>query len=82
MLASVVPVETACTWLLPTQHLHLLFQLSNEERIKNITHWTLFNYYNSSGWNESVPRPPLHPADVPRGSCWETAVGIVSSYAL
>nr|XP_020029449.1 transmembrane channel-like protein 2 [Castor canadensis] len=51
-------------------------KLSNEERIKNITHWTLFNYYNSSGWNESVPRPPLHPADVPRGSCWETAVGI------
>ncbi|ELK34500.1 Transmembrane channel-like protein 2 [Myotis davidii] len=51
-------------------------KLSNEEKIKNITHWTLFNYYNSSGWNESVPRPPLHPADVPRGSCWETAVGI------
>ncbi|XFG06324.1 hypothetical protein AB1E19_009948 [Capra hircus] len=51
-------------------------KLSNEETIKNITHWTLFHYYNSSGWNESVPRPPLHPADVPRGSCWETAVGI------
>ncbi|KAI6055852.1 TMC2 [Marmota monax] len=51
-------------------------KLSNEETIKNITHWTLFNYYNSSGWNDSVPRPPLHPADVPRGSCWETAVGI------
>ncbi|KAM6163823.1 transmembrane channel-like protein 2 [Rhynchocyon petersi] len=51
-------------------------KLSKEDAIKNITHWTLFNYYNSSGWNESVPRPPLHPADVPRGSCWETAVGI------
>ncbi|XP_053527222.1 transmembrane channel-like protein 2 [Artibeus jamaicensis] len=51
-------------------------KLSNEETIKNITHWTLFNYYNSSSWNESFPRPPLHPADVPRGSCWETAVGI------
>uniref|UniRef100_A0A8C6G0W6 Transmembrane channel-like protein n=1 Tax=Moschus moschiferus TaxID=68415 RepID=A0A8C6G0W6_MOSMO len=51
-------------------------KLSNEETIKNVTHWTLFHYYNSSGWNESVPRPPLHPADVPRGSCWETAVGI------
>ncbi|KAM9249260.1 transmembrane channel-like protein 2 [Dugong dugon] len=51
-------------------------KLSNEDSVKNITHWTLFNYYNSSGWNESVPRPPLHPADVPRGSCWETAVGI------
>ncbi|KAM5245851.1 transmembrane channel-like protein 2 [Ctenodactylus gundi] len=51
-------------------------KLSNEAKIKNITHWTLFNYYNSSGWNESFPRPPLHPADVPRGSCWETAVGI------
>ncbi|XP_005380813.1 PREDICTED: transmembrane channel-like protein 2 [Chinchilla lanigera] len=51
-------------------------KLSKEATIKNITHWTLFNYYNSSGWNESVPRPPLHPADVPRGSCWETAVGI------
>ncbi|MEJ1278751.1 transmembrane channel-like gene family 1 [Cricetulus griseus] len=53
-------------------------KLSNEEKIKNITHWTLFNYYNSSGGNESVPRPPPHPADVPRGSCWETAVGIPS----
>ncbi|XP_049635967.1 transmembrane channel-like protein 2 [Suncus etruscus] len=51
-------------------------KLSNEEIIRNITHWTLFNYYNSSGWNDSIPRPPLHPADVPRGSCWETAVGI------
>ncbi|XP_058535465.1 transmembrane channel-like protein 2 [Ochotona princeps] len=51
-------------------------KLSHEETIKNITHWTLFNYYNSSNWNDSVPRPPLHPADVPRGSCWETAVGI------
>ncbi|XP_066242716.1 transmembrane channel-like protein 2 [Saccopteryx leptura] len=51
-------------------------KLSNEETIKNITHWTLFNYYNSSGGNESVPRPPLHPADVPRGPCWETAVGV------
>ncbi|KAM4842692.1 transmembrane channel-like protein 2 [Thomomys bottae] len=51
-------------------------KLSKEETIKNITHWTLFNYYNSSGWNDSVPRPALHPADVPRGSCWETAVGI------
>nr|XP_036873222.1 transmembrane channel-like protein 2 [Manis javanica] len=51
-------------------------KLSQEEAIKNITHWTVFNYYNSSGWNESIPRPPLHPADVPRGSCWETAVGI------
>ncbi|XP_055460801.1 transmembrane channel-like protein 2 [Psammomys obesus] len=51
-------------------------KLSNEERIKNITHWTLFNYYNSSGGNASVSLPPPHPADVPRGSCWETAVGI------
>ncbi|XP_060057715.1 transmembrane channel-like protein 2 [Erinaceus europaeus] len=51
-------------------------KLSNEATIQNITHWTLFNYYNSSGWNESIPRPPLHPADVPRGPCWETAVGI------
>ncbi|XP_044534842.1 transmembrane channel-like protein 2 [Gracilinanus agilis] len=51
-------------------------KLSNEEAIKNITHWTLFNYYNASMWNESVTRPPLHPADVPRGSCWETTVGI------
>ncbi|XP_051818309.1 transmembrane channel-like protein 2 [Antechinus flavipes] len=51
-------------------------KLSNEEAIKNITHWTLFNYYNVSMWNESVTRPPLHPADVPRGSCWETTVGI------
>ncbi|XP_036616403.1 transmembrane channel-like protein 2 [Trichosurus vulpecula] len=51
-------------------------KLANEEAIKNITHWTLFNYYNASVWNENVTRPPLHPADVPRGSCWETTVGI------
>ena len=84
MLAlSDVPVEMVGSPLVPfNPHHHLLFQLSNEETIKNITHWTLFNYYNSSSWNESFPRPPLHPADVPRGSCWETAVGIVSSPAL
>lgn len=59
----------------------LLFQLAEEEVIKNITHWTLFTYYNLSAVNNStVTPPPLDPADMPRGPCWETTVGIVSSF--
>nr|XP_033786305.1 transmembrane channel-like protein 2 isoform X2 [Geotrypetes seraphini]XP_033786306.1 transmembrane channel-like protein 2 isoform X2 [Geotrypetes seraphini] len=50
-------------------------KLIEEDSIKNLTYWTLFNYYNSSALNGSTP-PPLHPADVPRGPCWETNVGV------
>ncbi|XP_029442945.1 transmembrane channel-like protein 2 [Rhinatrema bivittatum] len=50
-------------------------KLIEEESIKNLTYWTLFNYYNNSALNGSTP-PPLHPADMPRGPCWETNVGV------
>ncbi|XP_030062488.1 transmembrane channel-like protein 2 [Microcaecilia unicolor] len=50
-------------------------KLIEEQAIKNLTYWTLFNYYNSSALNGSTP-PPLHPADMPRGPCWETNVGV------
>ncbi|KAH1178184.1 hypothetical protein KIL84_011886, partial [Mauremys mutica] len=52
-------------------------KLTEEVVIKNITHWTLHSYYNSSATNDSaVTPPPIDPADVPRGPCWETTVGI------
>ncbi|CAH2283263.1 transmembrane channel 2 [Pelobates cultripes] len=53
-------------------------KLAQEDVIRNITYWTLYNYYNSStlpNGTETTP-PPLHPADVPRGPCWETNVGV------
>ncbi|XP_073488860.1 transmembrane channel-like protein 2 [Aquarana catesbeiana] len=53
-------------------------KLAQEDIIKNITHWTLYNYYNASTFingTDTTP-PPLHPADVPRGPCWETNVGV------
>ncbi|EMP25494.1 Transmembrane channel-like protein 2 [Chelonia mydas] len=52
-------------------------KLTEEVVIKNITHWTLLSYYNSSAMNDSaVIPPPIDPADMPRGPCWETTVGI------
>ncbi|NWI64958.1 TMC2 protein, partial [Todus mexicanus] len=54
-----------------------LLQLAEEDVVKNITHWTLLNHHNSSVGNDSsATPPPLDPADVPRGPCWETTVGI------
>lgn len=53
-------------------------QLAEEDVVKNITRWTLLGHHNSSAGNGStVTPPPLDPADVPRGPCWETTVGIV-----
>lgn len=53
-------------------------QLAEEDVVKNITHWTLLGHHNSSAGNDSTVTPhPLDPADVPRGPCWETTVGIV-----
>lgn len=53
-------------------------QLAEEDIVKNITHWTLLGHHNSSAGNGSTATPPpLDPADVPRGPCWETTVGIV-----
>ncbi|NXT83562.1 TMC2 protein, partial [Zapornia atra] len=52
-------------------------KLAEEDVVKNITRWTLLNHHNSSAGNDSaVTPPPLDPADVPRGPCWETTVGI------
>uniref|UniRef100_H3A3S0 Transmembrane channel-like protein n=1 Tax=Latimeria chalumnae TaxID=7897 RepID=H3A3S0_LATCH len=51
-------------------------KLEEEDVIKNITYWTLMNYYNSSLINSTAATPPpMNPADVPRGPCWETTVG-------
>ncbi|NXR08174.1 TMC2 protein, partial [Semnornis frantzii] len=53
------------------------FWLAEEDVVKNITHWTLLGHHNSSLRNGSTATPPpLDPADVPRGPCWETTVGI------
>ncbi|NXD70378.1 TMC2 protein, partial [Eolophus roseicapillus] len=52
-------------------------KLAEEDVVKNITHWTLLGHHNSSmGNGSSATPPPLDPADVPRGPCWETTVGI------
>ncbi|KAM9360690.1 transmembrane channel-like protein 2-B [Symphorus nematophorus] len=54
-------------------------KLESEKSIKNTTEWTLNQYYAnySSFFNTTdVPPPNVHPADVIRGPCWETAVGI------
>ncbi|XP_009868582.1 PREDICTED: transmembrane channel-like protein 2 [Apaloderma vittatum] len=51
-------------------------KLAEEDVVKNITQWTLLGHHNSSAGNSSASPPPLDPADVPRGPCWETTVGI------
>ncbi|NXQ79655.1 TMC2 protein, partial [Nyctibius grandis] len=52
-------------------------KLAEEDVVKNITHWTLLGHHNLSAGNDSAATPPpLDPADVPRGPCWETTVGI------
>ncbi|XP_056888322.1 transmembrane channel-like protein 2-B isoform X3 [Takifugu flavidus] len=56
-------------------------KLESEKVIKNSTEWALNQYYAnySSFFNTTdVPLPNVHPADVIRGPCWETAVGIPS----
>ncbi|XP_070690659.1 transmembrane channel-like protein 2-B [Pempheris klunzingeri] len=54
-------------------------KLESEKSIKNASEWALKQYYTnySSHYNTTdVPPPNVHPADVIRGPCWETAVGI------
>uniref|UniRef100_A0A3Q1JCB8 Transmembrane channel-like protein n=2 Tax=Anabas testudineus TaxID=64144 RepID=A0A3Q1JCB8_ANATE len=54
-------------------------KLEKEKLIKNETHWALQEYYAnySAHFNTTnVPPPVVDPADVVRGPCWETAVGI------
>ncbi|KAF3702297.1 Transmembrane channel-like protein 2-A [Channa argus] len=54
-------------------------KLEEEKAIKNASIWAMKEYYaNYSRFiNDSeVTPPPMNPADVIRGPCWETAVGI------
>ncbi|XP_028273833.1 transmembrane channel-like protein 2-A [Parambassis ranga] len=54
-------------------------KLEEEQSIKNASIWAMKEYYaNFSRMvndSEATP-PPMNPADVIRGPCWETAVGI------
>lgn len=52
----------------------------DEKAVKNATEWAYQEYYaNYSSFHNTTDVPPLNipPADVVRGPCWETAVGIV-----
>ncbi|XP_061673536.1 transmembrane channel-like protein 2-B isoform X1 [Syngnathoides biaculeatus] len=54
-------------------------KLESEKAIKNASEWALNAYirnYSSHFNTTDVPPPDVHPADVVRGPCWETAVGI------
>ncbi|XP_029366130.1 transmembrane channel-like protein 2-B isoform X2 [Echeneis naucrates] len=54
-------------------------KLESEKTIRNATEWSLNQYYTnySSHFNTTdVPPPKVNPADVVRGPCWETGVGI------
>ncbi|XP_077456038.1 transmembrane channel-like protein 2-B [Stigmatopora argus] len=54
-------------------------KLESEKAIKNATEWSLNEYtrnYSIYFNTTDVPPPDIHPADVIRGPCWETAVGI------
>uniref|UniRef100_A0A8C2IXX9 Transmembrane channel-like protein n=1 Tax=Cyprinus carpio TaxID=7962 RepID=A0A8C2IXX9_CYPCA len=55
-------------------------KLDNEKEIKNETIWALKEYYDNytlhHNVTENIPPPNISPADVIRGPCWETEVGI------
>nr|DBA28056.1 TPA: hypothetical protein GDO54_008470 [Pyxicephalus adspersus] len=51
-------------------------KLAEEEVIKNQTSILLSNLYNASQSNGTAATPYIHPADIPRGPCWETNVGL------
>ncbi|XP_059406910.1 transmembrane channel-like protein 2-B isoform X1 [Carassius carassius] len=55
-------------------------KLENEKQIRNETIWALKEYYANYTLNhnvtENIPLPNISPADVIRGPCWETEVGI------
>ncbi|KAL8165549.1 UNVERIFIED_CONTAM: Transmembrane channel-like protein 2 [Gekko kuhli] len=55
-------------------------KLKEEGVIRNVTQWTILTYHNSSAGNSSAVIPlQMDPADMPRGPCWETSVGIESN---
>ncbi|KAM9447116.1 transmembrane channel-like protein 2-B [Clarias gariepinus] len=55
-------------------------KLEKEKLIKNETDWALNQYYANytlyHNVTENIPPPDISPADVIRGPCWETEVGI------
>ncbi|RVE68453.1 hypothetical protein OJAV_G00091850 [Oryzias javanicus] len=54
-------------------------KMLDEKAVKNASEWAFHEYYaNYSSFYNTTDVPPLHipPADVVRGPCWETAVGI------
>ncbi|XP_069380151.1 transmembrane channel-like protein 2-B [Paralichthys olivaceus] len=54
-------------------------KLESEKLIKNETEWLLNQYYANYSLHfntTDVPPPTVDPADVIRGPCWETGVGI------
>ncbi|KAK3527177.1 hypothetical protein QTP86_014593 [Hemibagrus guttatus] len=63
-----------------THWMYLFFsKLVEEQSIKNASVWFMKEYYanySASNPNETGTPPPLNPADVIRGPCWETTVGI------
>ncbi|KAJ1206856.1 hypothetical protein NDU88_002251 [Pleurodeles waltl] len=55
----------------------IICELAEEDHVKNKTLELFASYYNVTYVNGSaVTPPPIAPADVPRGPCWETTVGI------
>ncbi|XP_048045886.1 transmembrane channel-like protein 2-A [Megalobrama amblycephala] len=54
-------------------------KLEEEESIKNASIWFVKEYYanfSANNPNYTGTPPPIDPADVIRGPCWETAVGL------
>ncbi|XP_042328544.1 transmembrane channel-like protein 2 isoform X1 [Sceloporus undulatus] len=51
-------------------------KLVEEGVIRNITHLTSTFHNASAGNGSAATPPPMDPADIPRGPCWETTVGI------
>lgn len=56
-----------------------MLQREEETIVKiNITIWENSLYNGTLSENSTGPPITIHPADVPRGPCWETMVGQVS----
>lgn len=61
-------------WLIKVR----LPQREEEKVVKyNITMWEESHYNGTVSGNFTAPPVTIHPADVPRGPCWETMVGQV-----
>lgn len=58
-------------------------QLQEEQSIKNASIWAMKEYYANYSLlvnDTGATPPPMNPADVIRGPCWETSVGIVIQF--